>query len=62
VVKPDDIDDLLDEQRIGAERERVLQVRYGSNLAQIRPTVDLDRPLRWAIEARDQCVASAGVD
>ena len=31
-----------------------------SNLRQIRPTVDSDRPLRLAIEARDQCVASRG--
>src|ERR1700689_1737849 len=32
-----------------------------SNLRQIRPIVDLDSPLRCAIEARDQCVASAGI-
>ena len=32
-----------------------------SNLRQIRPTVDSDRPLRRAIEARDQCVASRGI-
>src|SRR6202167_5282858 len=37
-------------------------MRWGfrSNLRQIRPTVDSDTPLRRAIEARDQCVASAG--
>ncbi|WP_372455793.1 hypothetical protein [Nonomuraea sediminis] len=28
---------------------------------QIRPIVDLDKPLRLAIEARDQCVAFLGV-
>ena len=33
-----------------------------SNARQIRPMLDLDRPLRWAIFARDQCVAFAGVD
>jgi len=32
-----------------------------SNFRQIRPTVDLLSPLRFAIEARDQCVASFGV-
>ena len=31
------------------------------NAFQIRPTVDLLSPLRWAIEVRDQCVASTGV-
>ena len=33
-----------------------------SNAFQIRPIVVLDSPVRWAIEARDQCVALAGVD
>jgi hypothetical protein len=33
-----------------------------SNARQIRPTVDFDRPLRSAIEARVQCVAVSGVD
>ena len=32
-----------------------------SNLRQIRPIVDGDSPLRSAIEARDQCVASSGI-
>ncbi len=32
-----------------------------SNLRQIRPIVDFDSPLRCAIEARDQCVASSGI-
>ena len=32
-----------------------------SNLRQIRPIVDLLSPLRSAIEARDQCVASGGI-
>ena len=38
-------------------------VRCGlsSNLRQIRPIVERDRPLRRAIEARDQCVAALGV-
>ena len=30
------------------------------NAFQIRPTVDFDNPLSAAIDARDQCVASAG--
>ena len=33
-----------------------------SNAAQIRPIVDLLSPVRWAIFARVQCVAFAGVD
>jgi hypothetical protein len=38
-------------------------VRWGfsSNLRQIRPTVDSDRPLRLAMEVRDQCVAPFGL-
>ena len=31
-------------------------------MRQIRPIVDLDRPVRLAIFVRDQCVAFAGVD
>src|SRR5687768_13842196 len=40
-----------------------VSVRCGlsSNLRQIRPIVDFDNPLRRAIDARDQCVALAGV-
>ena len=30
-------------------------------MRQIRPIVDFDRPARSAIEARDQCVAPAGI-
>ena len=32
-----------------------------SNARQIRPIVERESPLRWAIFARDQCVAFAGV-
>ena len=32
-----------------------------SNLRQIRPIVDFDSPARFAIEARDQCVAPCGI-
>ena len=35
---------------------------FSSNARQIRPIVDLDRPLRSAIFARDQCVAFFGID
>ena len=31
------------------------------NARQIRPTVERDRPVSAAIDARDQCVASLGV-
>jgi hypothetical protein len=33
-----------------------------SNVRQIRPTVDFDKPLRLAIEERVQCIAFSGVD
>jgi hypothetical protein len=33
-----------------------------SNVRQIRPIGDFDKPLRCAIDARVQCVALAGVD
>jgi hypothetical protein len=41
-----------------------VSVRWGpsSNVRQIRPIVDFDRPLRLAIDARVQCVALGGVD
>ena len=41
-----------------------MSVRWGlsSNVRQIRPIVDFDRPLRLAIDARVQCVAFGGVD
>src|SRR3954467_6699519 len=35
---------------------------FASNAFQIRPIVEGESPLRWAIFARDQCVAFAGVD
>lgn len=35
---------------------------FNSNVFQIRPIVDFDKPLRSAIDARDQCVAFFGVD
>src|SRR4029453_13899131 len=40
-----------------------VSARWGlsSKVRQIRPIVDLDRPDRLAIEARDQCVAFLGV-
>jgi hypothetical protein len=47
----------------GSEDSLKVSLKCGlmSNLRQIRPIVDSDRPLRLAIEARDQCVASCGV-
>jgi hypothetical protein len=51
VVQAGDIDDLLREQRVRRDLEPI---------PEIRPIVDSDRPLRFAIEARDQCVASSG--
>jgi hypothetical protein len=62
VVQADDVDDLGDELRIGGQLEGVLQVGLRSKRFQIRPIVDFDRPVRWAIEARDQCVSWPGTD
>jgi len=60
-IQPDDVADLVDELRIVADLERIDQVRFEPEGAfQIRPTVDFDNPLWAAIDARDQCVASAG--
>jgi len=61
VVEPDDIDHLLDEQRVGGQFETSVRCGFNSNLRQIRPMVDSDRPLCCAIDVRDQCVALAGV-
>src|SRR6266496_516966 len=49
---------------IGSVESLNPSVRCGlsSNFRQIRPIVDFDRPLRFAIDARDQCVAFGGVD
>ena len=47
----------------GSDESLNVLVKWGliSNLRQIRPIVDLLSPLRPAIEALDQCVASAGI-
>jgi hypothetical protein len=58
VIQVGHIDELLHEQRVGAQLERAVKCGLRSNLRQIRPIVDLDRPGRRPIEARDQCVAS----
>ncbi len=53
----------VDEQRVvGLSLNVSARCGLSSNARQIRPMLDLDRPLRWAIFARDQCVAFAGVD
>ena len=61
-IQADDVEDLLDEQRVvGLSLNESARCGLSSNARQIRPIVDLDSPLRWAIFARDQCVAFAGV-
>ena len=47
----------------GSDDNLKVPVRCGlrSKSRQIRPMVDFDRPLRAAIDARDQCVAFFGV-
>ena len=61
MVEADDVDDLLHEQRVGGQLEPVLEWGLRSNFRQIRPMVDLLRPDRSAIDARDQWVASFGI-
>ena len=62
VVQPDHVDDLLHEQRIGGQLERVGPVRLEFEVPPDPPDRRLRQPgLRSAIDARDQCVALAGV-
>jgi hypothetical protein len=61
VLQPDDIDDLLDNQRIGRQLEGVGQVGLEPTVRQIRPIVDLLSPDLSASCLRDQWVASGGV-
>ena len=54
--------DLAHQHRVRGQLEAVAQVRLERpDFRQIRPIVDGESPLRAAIEARDQCVASFGV-
>jgi hypothetical protein len=46
--------------RIGLILKVSTRCGLSPNAFQIRPTVDFDSPLSLAIDARDQCVASAG--
>ena len=57
VVEPDDVDDLLDEQRVGGQLERLGRCGLRPKSRQIRPIVDFDSPDLSAIDVRDQCVA-----
>jgi len=61
VVEPDDIDDLVHE--LGSVESLKKSCTWGlsSNCRQIRPIVEGDRPLRAAIDVRDQCVAFGGL-
>ena len=59
VVQPDDIDDLLHEQRVGGQLEPVRSGgASGRSRARSGRSSTRDSPDRLAIDARDQCVAS----
>jgi hypothetical protein len=60
-VQPDQVSNLVDEQRIGGQLEGVEQSGFRPNARQIRLTVECDIPAFAAIDRVDQCVASAGI-
>lgn len=60
MVEPDDVDDLGHELRSVEILKPSLRWVLRSNIDQIRPIVDFERPDRCAIEARDQCAALRG--
>ena len=61
-VEPDDVIDLSTNSGSLDSLKSSLRCGCSSKAFQIRPIVDLDSPQRSAIDARDQCVALAGVD
>jgi len=61
VVQPDDIDDLVHELRSVESLNESCRCGLELEFSQMRRWW-LDRPVRLAIEVRDQCVASFGVD
>jgi hypothetical protein len=61
VVEPDDIDDLVDKQRVGRQLEVSARCGLRPKARQIRPIVDLLSPDLSAICFRDQWVAFRGV-
>ncbi len=60
-MEPDDVDNLLDEQRVVDSVNVWARWGLSPTSRQIRPTVDLLSPDRAAIDARDQCVAFDGI-
>jgi hypothetical protein len=62
VVQPNDVDDLLDKQRVGGQLEPSLRWGCRPKSFQIRPIVEGDSPDLVAIDVRDQWVAFFGVD
>ena len=56
-VEPDDVDDLVDELRVGGQLEGVLQVGLETEVLPNPADGRFHSPLRWAIAARDQCVS-----
>jgi hypothetical protein len=58
-VQPDDVVDLVDEQRVLGQLERLLAVRLQRNACQIRGTAVCVKPTSAAIERVDQrCTSS----
>jgi hypothetical protein len=60
-IEPDDVVDLLDEQRILGQLKVSWRCGCRPNARQIRDTAVCVRPTSLAIERVDQCVASFGV-
>jgi hypothetical protein len=60
VLEPGHIDDLATNSGSVDSLNPSLRCGLRSNFRQIRPIVEGDRPLRAAIDDRDQCVALAG--
>ena len=58
VVEPGDVDDFATNSGSVLSLNPSIRCGLRSNFRQIRPTVNLLRPLRRAIESRDQWVAS----
>ena len=56
-VEADDVADLRDELRVGAQLPRLDQAGLEPKARQIRETDDCDRPVSAAIVLVDQCVS-----
>jgi len=62
VIEADYVDDLVDQERSDDILSPSTRCGFSSKSAQIRPIVERLSPERFAIDARDQCVALSGLD